>query len=153
MGNVNRDTLRFVLEMEFAKRYARLGQIIEAKITDFVTWDNDGVRPRPLSDINPERFLALKTYRVCQTRHGQRVQIVLHDKLKACRILMAVYQAHGKPLDRVGVVMGEEPAKVAQTRPSVCVTRAECPQATQLEDVAELVALFEALNVEWPEAA
>jgi hypothetical protein len=66
---------------------------------------------------------------------------------------MVVYQAHGKPLDRVGVVMGEEPAKVAQTRPSVCVTRAERPQAAQLEDMTELVALFEVLDIEWPAAA
>ena len=153
MWNVDRDTLRFVLEMEFAKRYARLVQIIESKITDFVTWDNDGIRLRPLSDINPDRFLALKTYRIRQTRHGQRVQVVMHDKVKAGGILMAVYQAHGKRLDRVGVVVGEVPAKAAQARPSACVTRAERPQATQLEDMSEMMALLDAFDVEWPEAA
>jgi hypothetical protein len=152
MSNVNHDTLQFVLEMEFAKRYARLAQIIESKITDFVSWDNNGIRPRPLSDIDPERFLALKTYRIRQTRHGQRIQIVMHDKLKACNILMAVYQAHGKRLDRVGVVMGEEPVNAASTRPSACVTRAERPQAAQLEDMTEMMALLDAFDVEWPTA-
>ena len=153
MLNVNLDTLRFVLETEFAKRYDRLVQIILANILDFVTWDNDGMRPRPLSDIDPDRFLALKTYSIRQIRHGQRVKIALHDKGKACRILSALHQAHGKPLDRVGVVVGEAPAKAASTRPSACVTRTERPRPTQLEDMTELAVLFDALNVEWPTAA
>ena len=153
MLTTNLDTIRFVLETEFVKRYDRLIQIIESKLTDFVTWDNDGIRPRPLSETNPDRLVALKTYLVRQTHHGQRVQITLHNKTKACRILMAISQSHGKRLDRVGVVVGEASVKAASTRPSVCVTRAERPQTTQLDDMTELVALFAALNVEWPAAA
>jgi hypothetical protein len=153
MLNMNLDVLRFVLETEFAQRYDRLVQIIRSNISDFVTWDKDGMRPRPLSEIDPARLVALKTYRVRQTRHGQRVQIVLHDKVKACHLLMAVYQAHGKPLDRAGAVVGEEPATATSTRPSACVTRAEGPQTTQLKDMTELAVLFAALDVEWPVAA
>ena len=153
MLTTSRDTLRLVLETEFAKRYDRLVQIIQSDIRDFATWDKDGIRLRPLSEIDPARLVALKTYSVRQTRHRQRVKIALHDKLKACGILMAIYQAHGKQLDRVGVVVGEAPVKAASTRPSACVTRAERPQTTQLDDMTELAALFAALNVEWPEAA
>jgi hypothetical protein len=148
MLTTNRDTLRLLLETEFAKRYDRLVQTIQSNISDLVTWNNDGIRLRPLSEIDPDRLIALKTYRVHQTRHGRHVKIALHDKVKACRILMAVYQAHDKRLDRVGVVVGEEPAKAAQTRPSAWVTRAE-----ELEDMTELAALLDAIDVEWPEAA
>jgi hypothetical protein len=81
MLTTNLDALRLVLETEFAKRYGRLVQIIRSNILDFVTWDNDGIRPRPLSEIDPERFLTLKTYRIRQTPHGQRVQIVLQELL------------------------------------------------------------------------
>ena len=152
MWEMNRHTLRLLLETEFAKRYGRLAQIIQSNIQDFVAWDNDGIWLKPLDDINPERLVALKTYRVRQTRHGQHIKIELHDKVKACRILMAVDQAHGKRLDWVGVVVGEEPAKAAPTRPSACVMRAEGAQAAQLEDMTELVALFEVLDIEWTAA-
>lgn len=104
-------------------------------------------------DIDPERWVALKTYRVRQTRHGQSIRIVMHDKIRACSILLAVYQAHGKRLDRVGVVVGAEPARAASTRSSACVTRIEEPQAVQLEDTSKLAALFDVLDVEWPSAA
>jgi len=153
MLTTNLDTLRLVLEAEFAKRYDRLVQISQSNILDFATWDKDGIRLRPLSEIDPDRLVALKTYSVRQTRHSQRVKIALHDKLKACRILMAIYEAHGKQLDRVGVVVGSEPVKAVSTRPSACVTRAERPQTTQLDDMTELAELFKALNVEWPTAA
>ena len=153
MLTTNLDTLRLVLEAEFAKRYDRLVQISQSNILDFVTWDKDGIRLRPLSEIDPDRFLALKTYSIRQIRHGQRVKIALHNKGKACRILLAIYQAHGKPLDQVGVVVGEAPAKAASPQSSAYVTRAKRPQPTQLDDMTELVALFAALNVEWPAAA
>ena len=153
MLTTNRYTLRLVLEAEFAKRYDRLVQIIQSDIRDFATWDKDGIRLRPLSEIDPARLVALKTYSVRQTRHSQRVKIALHDKLKACRILMAIYEAQGKQLDRVGVVVGDAPVKAASTRPLACVTRAEGPQAVRLDDMTELMALFDALNVEWPTAA
>jgi hypothetical protein len=153
MLDVNLDTLRLILEAEFAKRYERLVKISQSNVLDFATWDKDGMRLRPLSEIDPARLVALKTYSVRQTRHRQHVKIALHDKLKACRILTALHQAHGKPLDQVGVVVGEAPVKAASPRPSACVTRAQRPQTTQLEDMTELAALFKALNVEWPEAA
>lgn len=150
---MNPDALRFILETEFAKRCGQLVQIIRSNIFDFVTVEDGCIRPRPLGDIDPDRLVALKTYRVRQMRHGSSVHIALHDKVKACGILLAVFQAYGKRLDRVGVVVGAEPVKAAVTRPSACVTRAEEPQAAQREDTSELAALFDALDVEWPVAA
>jgi hypothetical protein len=150
---VNPDALRVLLETEFARRYGRLVQIIRSHILDFVTVEEGCIRPRPLGDIDPERRVALKTYRVRQTPRGQSVRVVMHDKLKACSILLSVYQAHGKRLDRVGAVVGTEPARAASTRPSACVTRIEESQVVQLEDMSELAALFDALDVEWPAAA
>jgi hypothetical protein len=150
---MNPDAVRVLLETEFARRYGRLVQTVRSNILDFVTVEEGCIRPRPLGDIDPERLVALKTYRVRQTPRGQRVRIVMRDKLKACSILLAVYQAHGKRLDRVGVVVSAKPARAASTRPSACVTRAEGPQAAQLEDMSALAALFDALDVEWPAAA
>lgn len=59
-----------------------------AEITDIVTWDSNGqVKFKGSDELTGRARKAVKRVKVTPTRHGNSVEVEMHDKISALRLL------------------------------------------------------------------
>lgn len=73
------------------RKAAVLGEleaIAASEITDVLAWDDAGrVTVRASIDLNDRTRKALKRVKVTPTQHGTQIEVEMHDKLSALRVL------------------------------------------------------------------
>ena len=68
---------------------SELGALAASEITDVVTWERDGASYAitASSELTPRAKKAIKKIRITPGEHGNTVEVELHDKLGAARLL------------------------------------------------------------------
>tara|TARA_R110000824_G_scaffold102941_2_gene244885 strand:- start:4075 stop:4467 length:393 start_codon:yes stop_codon:yes gene_type:complete len=67
---------------------AELEALGAAEITDILTWDSSGqVVFKGSAELTPRARKAIKRVKVTPTQHGNSVEVEMHDKLAALRLL------------------------------------------------------------------
>jgi len=85
-----------------------LGQVAFAKVSDFTSWDQTGVRIKASADIPPRLLGAVQEVSESTTQNGRTTKIKLQDKLKALALLAQYFgltESHA-PIVQVNVITG-----------------------------------------------
>ena len=115
-----KETKALLKSDSIAKREAveqELAAIGASELTDVISWDETGRVTVVDSDLLPERIKrSIKKLKVLPTQYGNQIEVEMHDKLSALRLLAKHY--------------GMLNVDTAQNRPSVLGINIKGPETT-----------------------
>tara|TARA_R110000796_G_C14518460_1_gene430644 strand:+ start:284 stop:694 length:411 start_codon:yes stop_codon:yes gene_type:complete len=115
-----KETKALLKSESLAKRQAveqELAAISASELTDIMSWDSTGRVTVIDSELLPERTRrSIKKMKVSPTQYGNQIEIEMHDKLSALRVLAKHY--------------GMLNVDTQQNRPSVLGINIQGPEAT-----------------------
>jgi phage terminase small subunit len=101
-----------VLRAEAAERYKvtpdnifmRTGAILNADMSNYMTWGPNGVTLKPSSELTPEQSAAVEEVTETVTKGGGTVKIKLHSKMKAIELGAKILKMVSDKPDPLGEV-------------------------------------------------
>jgi hypothetical protein len=83
-----RTAIRYGTEEQRQHVLEELGKLAASEITDVLFWDNEGrVTLTQAADLSPRARAAIKKVKVTPTPDGNHIEVELHDKMPALRLL------------------------------------------------------------------
>jgi hypothetical protein len=75
------------LDMDAQAIMREMAIVAGSDISDYLTFDSDGVYIKDSRDITPHKLRAIKGVKIKSGKYGKDVELILHDKLKGTEVL------------------------------------------------------------------